>query len=75
MVSFNGTFVNNYAASNDTILYRWVTCCFWMYLRKWSALLIVNFNLFNDADILVKYFSVLYVAVLTRDIIVLTVNY
>ena len=63
IVSSNGTFVNNHATSNDTILYLSGTFCFWMYLTNSLVLLIVNSDLLNGANKLVKYFAVSYVAV------------
>ena len=63
----DGTFVNNDA--NDTILYPSGTFCFWMHLTNSLVLLIVNSDLLNGTDNLVKYFAVSYVAVLTLDTI------
>ena len=67
IASSNGTFVNNNATPNDTILYPSGTFCLWMYLTNSLVLLIVNSDLLNGANKLAKYFAVSYVAVPILD--------
>ena len=74
IVSSNGTFVNNDATSDETILYPSGTFCFWMYLTNSLVLLIVNSDLLNGANKLAKYFAVSYVAVPILDKIGLNVK-
>ena len=74
IVSSNGTFVNNDPTSNDTILYPSGTFCIWMYLANSLVLLIVNSDLLNAANKLVKYFAVSYVAFPILDTIGLNVK-
>ena len=74
IVSSNGTFLNNDAASKDTILYLSGTFCCWMYLTNSLVLLIVNSDFLNGANKLAKYFAVSYVAVLILDTIGLNVK-
>ena len=74
IVSSNGTFVNNDATSDYTILYPSGTFCFWMYLTNSLVLLIVNSDLLNDVNKLPKYFAVSYVAVPKLETIDLNVK-
>ena len=74
VVSSNGTFVNNAATSNDTVLYPSGTFCFWIYLTNFLVLLNVNSDLPNGANKLAKYFAVSYVAVSILDTIGLNVK-
>ena len=74
VVSSNGTFVNNDATSDETILYPSGTFCFWMHLTNSLVLLIVNSDLLNGANKLAKYFAVSYVAVPILDTIGLNVK-
>ena len=74
IISSNGTFVNNAATSNYTILYQSGTFWFWIYLTNSLVLLIVNSDLLNGANKPAKYFVVPYVAVPILDTIGLNVK-
>ena len=67
IVSSNGTFVNNDATSDYTILYPSGTFCFWMYLTNSLVLSVINSHLLHSANKLAKYFAVSYVAVPILD--------
>ena len=67
IVSSNGTFSNNDATSDYTILYPSGTFCFWMYLTNSLVLLVVNADLLHSANKIANYFAVSYVVVPILD--------